>query len=177
MLIGVHLCWLALSGMYTMWAAGMSASTGIEDIARGTRTKSANCGMRTAPCWSLFPEFLYMRIWSELKSLLFLSLVGWYYARYWGWIGRWKWMCWTMWIGIGQFNNARQSQTLPLVEATSAYPYLSSATMIAPSPDWFSGFYQFEYDWSRHRLLVQEDCLRNLSLWCRYWKRRYVLNR
>jgi hypothetical protein len=46
-------------------------------------------------------------------------------------------------VGMPQFNNETQMQTLPPLVVTEAYPLASSISMIAPSPDWFSGFYEF----------------------------------
>jgi hypothetical protein len=46
-------------------------------------------------------------------------------------------------VGEVQFNSDTQQQTLPTVTVTNAYPSMSTITMIAPSPDWFSGFYDF----------------------------------
>lgn len=46
-------------------------------------------------------------------------------------------------VGITQPLRVFTNQTLPTIIVTQARPYLSSITMIAPSPDWFSGFYNF----------------------------------
>ena len=45
---------------------------------------------------------------------------------------------WT--IGKNQFNSVGIPQVLGDVTLTQDFPYLSSITMVAPSPDWFSGF-------------------------------------
>jgi len=47
-------------------------------------------------------------------------------------------------IGSVMFNSQAQQQTLPSLNVTSDLPLISSITMIAPSPDWFSGFYDFD---------------------------------
>lgn len=44
-------------------------------------------------------------------------------------------------IGSPQFNRQQQSQTITNVKIDKKHPYLSAISMIAPSPDWFSGFY------------------------------------
>jgi len=43
--------------------------------------------------------------------------------------------------GKVQFNNKQQDQTLPDITLTPWFDMMSSITMIAPSPDWYSGFY------------------------------------
>ena len=45
--------------------------------------------------------------------------------------------------GVAQFNNMQQQQVLPSITADASHRMMSSITMIAPSPDWFSGFYDF----------------------------------
>jgi Spondin_N len=47
-------------------------------------------------------------------------------------------------VGEAQFNKDTQSQTLMDITVSGAYPMISAITMIAPSPDWFSGFYDFD---------------------------------
>lgn len=42
-------------------------------------------------------------------------------------------------IGKAQWNRSRQSQTVGKVIASAERPVLSTMTMIAPSPDWFTG--------------------------------------
>lgn len=44
-------------------------------------------------------------------------------------------------IGVTQFNSQRQSQTIKDIDVDKKHPYISAISMIAPSPDWFSGFY------------------------------------
>lgn len=46
-------------------------------------------------------------------------------------------------VGVPIFNSETQGQTLDSLQVDSTYPYISSITMIAPSPDWFTGFYDF----------------------------------
>ena len=43
--------------------------------------------------------------------------------------------------GVVSFNNEMQMQTLPDITLTPWFNTMSSITMIAPSPDWYSGFY------------------------------------
>eukprot|EP00751_Fragilariopsis_kerguelensis_P050566 CAMPEP_0171033500 /NCGR_PEP_ID=MMETSP0736-20130129/39037_1 /TAXON_ID=186038 /ORGANISM="Fragilariopsis kerguelensis, Strain L26-C5" /LENGTH=216 /DNA_ID=CAMNT_0011476483 /DNA_START=177 /DNA_END=823 /DNA_ORIENTATION=- len=40
-----------------------------------------------------------------------------------------------------QYNSKQQEQTLPDIAVTPWFDMLSSITMIAPSPDWYTGFY------------------------------------
>ena len=47
-------------------------------------------------------------------------------------------------IGDDQFNNAVQEQTFEDISMHPNTNMLSSITMIAPSPDWFSGFYNVD---------------------------------
>jgi len=47
-------------------------------------------------------------------------------------------------LGVVQFNRDQQTQTLPAVPVDATHLLLSTITMIAPSPDWFSGFYDFD---------------------------------
>ena len=42
-------------------------------------------------------------------------------------------------VGVPQFNVDQQSQTVGTVMLTAARPMLSTMSMIAPSPDWFTG--------------------------------------
>lgn len=42
------------------------------------------------------------------------------------------------------FNREQQQQILPDIVVSREHPLLSSITMIAPSPDWFSGFYDYD---------------------------------
>ena len=42
--------------------------------------------------------------------------------------------------GKDQYNVRQESQTLPNIQVTNFHPLLSSMSMIACSPDWFSGF-------------------------------------
>jgi len=53
-------------------------------------------------------------------------------------------------------TNSRNSQTLHMLAVSSDTPYISSITAVTPSPDWFTGFYDFDarnsdsgnwYDW------------------------------
>mmetsp|Transcript_24322 Transcript_24322/g.51759 ORF Transcript_24322/g.51759 Transcript_24322/m.51759 type:complete len:282 (-) Transcript_24322:297-1142(-) len=44
-------------------------------------------------------------------------------------------------VGFGQFNIRNEPQTLGDITMTPSFPLLSSITMVAPSPDWFTGFY------------------------------------
>jgi len=46
-------------------------------------------------------------------------------------------------VGEATFNNEQQSQTFDPITMTSTNQYLSTITMIAPSPDWLTGFYGF----------------------------------
>ena len=47
--------------------------------------------------------------------------------------------------GSDQYNIQKvQSQTLPVIQVTNFHPLLSSISMIACSPDWFSGFYNLD---------------------------------
>ena len=48
-----------------------------------------------------------------------------------------------MTVGVNQFNAVDPPQTLEPVTLSPSFPYLSSISMIAPSPDWFSGFDSF----------------------------------
>jgi len=41
-----------------------------------------------------------------------------------------------------QFINNKQEQTLPDIALTPWFDMMSSITMVAPSPDWYSGFYK-----------------------------------
>jgi hypothetical protein len=47
-------------------------------------------------------------------------------------------------VGEVQFNKDTQSQTLMDIAVSMDYPMISAITKIAPSPDWFSGFYNFD---------------------------------
>lgn len=47
-------------------------------------------------------------------------------------------------VGTVTFNSQTQGQTFDDIKISPDFPYLSSITMIAPSPDWFSGFYDFD---------------------------------
>lgn len=47
-------------------------------------------------------------------------------------------------VGSLTFNSNQQEQTFDNLVVDSNHPMLSTITMIAPSPDWFSGFYDFE---------------------------------
>jgi hypothetical protein len=47
-------------------------------------------------------------------------------------------------IGSAFFLSNRQTQTLPVVSVSNHIPLLSSISMIAPSPDWFTGFTNFD---------------------------------
>jgi hypothetical protein len=47
-------------------------------------------------------------------------------------------------VGTDQYNRNQQSQTLHHISLTHSTRFLSSITMIAPSPDWFSGFYELK---------------------------------
>merc|ERR1740124_615372 len=44
-------------------------------------------------------------------------------------------------VGEATFNAEVQMQTFDSITMTPTSPYLSAITMIAPSPDWFTGFY------------------------------------
>jgi len=46
-------------------------------------------------------------------------------------------------VGNAMFNKDTQSQTFASISMDPTNKYLSTITMIAPSPDWFSGFYDF----------------------------------
>jgi len=46
-------------------------------------------------------------------------------------------------IGANQFNAVDPPQTLDPITLGPSFPYLSAISMIAPSPDWFSGFDSF----------------------------------
>ena len=46
--------------------------------------------------------------------------------------------------GSVMFTNMTQSQVIPNFGVDSDNYLISSITMIAPSPDWFSGFYNFD---------------------------------
>ena len=46
-------------------------------------------------------------------------------------------------MGVPQFNNMVQSQDLGPITLSPSFPFLSTISMIAPSPDWFSGFESF----------------------------------
>ena len=46
-------------------------------------------------------------------------------------------------VGWDQFNRNDPPQTLDPITLSPHYPYLSSISMVAPSPDWFSGFSSF----------------------------------
>jgi len=45
--------------------------------------------------------------------------------------------------GFTTFNRQQQMQTLPTLSMDSNHLYMSSISMVAPSPDWFTGFYNF----------------------------------
>ena len=45
--------------------------------------------------------------------------------------------------GVDQFNSEQQRQVLPNIAADASHRLMSSITMVAPSPDWFTGFYDF----------------------------------
>lgn len=49
-------------------------------------------------------------------------------------------------LAVGQrtFNDRQTNQMLPDITVSADHPYLSSISMIAPSPDWFSGFYNYD---------------------------------
>jgi Spondin_N len=47
-------------------------------------------------------------------------------------------------IGKVMFLSISTSETLGELAVDAAHPYISSVTMIASSPDWFSGFYDFD---------------------------------
>merc|ERR1712038_1655020 len=47
-------------------------------------------------------------------------------------------------VGSVTFNSDTQMQTFESITMTPTTPYLSTITMIAPSPDWFTGFYDFD---------------------------------
>jgi hypothetical protein len=47
-------------------------------------------------------------------------------------------------VGEIQFNKDTQSQTLMDIAVSAEHPMISAITMISPSPDWFSGFYNFD---------------------------------
>jgi len=46
-------------------------------------------------------------------------------------------------VGNAMFNRDTQSQTFTTIKMTPTNNYLSTVSMIAPSPDWFTGFYDF----------------------------------
>jgi len=46
-------------------------------------------------------------------------------------------------VGEVTFNDNTQSQTFDSIRMTPTHPYLSAITMIVPSPDWFTGFHDF----------------------------------
>lgn len=46
--------------------------------------------------------------------------------------------------GLTTFNSQIQRQTFDSIILTDEFPLLSTITMIADSPDWFSGFYDFD---------------------------------
>jgi len=47
-------------------------------------------------------------------------------------------------VGSATFNRNTQMQTFNSITMTPSNRYLSTISMIAPSPDWFSGFYDFD---------------------------------
>merc|ERR1712013_168125 len=47
-------------------------------------------------------------------------------------------------LGQATFNSDTQMQSFSSIDMTSTRHLLSTITMIAPSPDWFSGFYDFD---------------------------------
>jgi len=46
-------------------------------------------------------------------------------------------------IGKNQFNGRDPAQTLGDIHLNAAFPFLSAITMVAPSPDWFTGIPKF----------------------------------
>lgn len=46
-------------------------------------------------------------------------------------------------VGVDQFNAVDPPQVLDPITLSPGYPYLSAISMIAPSPDWFSGIDSF----------------------------------
>lgn len=46
--------------------------------------------------------------------------------------------------GIVQYRSVSNRHTLPTVKATASQPLLSTITMVAPSPDWFTGLSDFD---------------------------------
>ncbi len=46
-------------------------------------------------------------------------------------------------IGVDQFNAADPPQVFDPITLSPGYPYLSTISMVAPSPDWFSGLDSF----------------------------------
>jgi len=46
-------------------------------------------------------------------------------------------------LGVQTFNFETQSQQFDPITLSPSYPYLSTVSMIGPSPDWFSGFESF----------------------------------
>lgn len=46
--------------------------------------------------------------------------------------------------GVDQYNSEQQEQVLPSITVDASHPMMSSITMVAPSPDWFTGYYDFE---------------------------------
>jgi Spondin_N len=46
--------------------------------------------------------------------------------------------------GVDQYNSEEQEQVLTRIIADASHRLMSSITMVAPSPDWFTGFYDFE---------------------------------
>lgn len=47
-------------------------------------------------------------------------------------------------VGTNQFNNRNSPQTLDTIAMTPDFSLLSAITMVAPSPDWFSGIYNVD---------------------------------
>lgn len=47
-------------------------------------------------------------------------------------------------IGEVAFNNRVSEQTLGNITVSQVHPLLFSVSMVAPSPDWFTGFYDFD---------------------------------
>ena len=46
-------------------------------------------------------------------------------------------------IGNNQFNSIDPPQLLESISLSPDFPYLSTISMAGPSPDWFSGIYNF----------------------------------
>lgn len=51
--------------------------------------------------------------------------------------------------GFLSFNNQDPWQVLPDITVSKDTPLLSSISMVAPSPDWFSGFYDYDARYSK----------------------------